>query len=191
MGSREISLPCTRHGVGGGVEGQVGKGEQAVGIARLAAGHGPDAREKLVKVKGLDQIVVCPKVEALDAVRNGITRREEEHGGIHSPVSQRLDELVAVHAGHHDVEQNGVILRAEQAVERLLAVEAAVHAVAVFLECFDNQPIHVLRVFHDQDFQKITSFCRPCGRLFVNPWLYYIISRAHLQLQRPKYRQGA
>ena len=93
LGSREICCPARVTGVGGGVEGQVGKGEQAVGIARLAAGHGPDAREKLVKVKGLDQIVVCPKVEALDAVRNGITRREEEHGGIHSPVSQRLDQL--------------------------------------------------------------------------------------------------
>ena len=138
LGQQGDLLPCARHDVGGGVERQICEGKKAVGVTRFAAGHGPDARKKLVKVKGLDQIVVCPKVEALNAVGNGVARGEKQHGSVHATVSQLLDDLVAVHAGHHDVEQNGVILRAEQRVKRLPAVKAAVYAIAIFLERFCN-----------------------------------------------------
>ena len=116
--------------------------------AHPLAGHGPDAGQQLLKVKGLDQIVIPPQVQALHPVGHTVAGGEEEDGGVVPLVPQLLDQGVAVLFGQHHIQQDAVILRPQQMGLGVLAVKAAVHGVARLGQNFSQQQVQVALIFH-------------------------------------------
>ena len=73
-----------------------------------AAQKGAHAGDELAHAEGLRQVVVAADLEAHHLVELGVARGEEQHGhrGLRA---QTAAQLVAVHAGQHDVEHEQVV----------------------------------------------------------------------------------
>ena len=73
-----------------------------------AAQDGADAGNHLIQREGLGHVVVAAGTQAGDLVFGGVLRGEEEDGDGASELAQAAGHLEAVHAGHHDVEDNQI-----------------------------------------------------------------------------------
>ena len=78
-----------------------------VGVA--TAEHGLDPREQLRKIERLDEVVVRPQLEALDAIA-GLVARAENDDPARAITGEGATELPAVDARHHQVEDDEVRL---------------------------------------------------------------------------------
>ena len=125
-------------------------------------------RDQLYNVEWLDKIVIRPGVEPAHAVGHAVFRREENDRRLVAALAHLRHERKAVHARHHHIEHNGVILRALKIGERLHAVKAAVDAVALGFECFGEDAVEVLFVLHDQNTHTRPSLLSVC-RLIIIP----------------------
>lgn len=98
--------------------GQVGPVRDPAASALRAEGppQGAEAREELVEIERLQQVVVRSGVEPFDAVGDGSERREHEHGGRDVGGAQVPHDLRAVEAGEPAVEQDDVEALPEWAV---------------------------------------------------------------------------
>jgi hypothetical protein len=86
------------------------------------------AREKLSRLERLRHVVVRAGVEPLDLVRGGRAGREHEDGDGVALVAQLVHDLDAVHAGEHDIHDDGVVQAALRGGEAGVTV---VHGLAV------------------------------------------------------------
>ena len=76
--------------------------------AAQAALERAQAREQLVDVEGLDQVVVGAGVESGDALRDAVARAEHEHGREAAAGARAAQDLQSVHARQPEVEHQGV-----------------------------------------------------------------------------------
>ena len=137
--------------VRGGVNSEVRHGEDIGRAAAVLARDDAQPRQKLIKRKRLDKIVVRAGIQPVHAVGHAVLRREKQHRRLVAVGAHLRQHRKPVHARHHHIEHNGVILRALKIVERLYAVKAAVNAVALGFECFGEDAVEVLFVLHDQN----------------------------------------
>ena len=72
------------------------------------AQDGADAGDHLVEGEGLGDVVITASTQAGDLVFGGVLRGEEENGNGASELTQTAGDFEAVHAGHHDVEDNQI-----------------------------------------------------------------------------------
>jgi hypothetical protein len=111
----------------------------------------PEARQQLAEGEGLDEVVVGPRIEAPDTVRDGVTGRQHEHGRPPVPGAQRPAHGEPVHAGQHEVEHDAVVVGLGGPEQRLLAVADGVDGVALLLQAAPDGTRHLDLVFHQQD----------------------------------------
>ena len=83
-------------------------------------------RQQLRDLKGLDDIVVRPQLQALDPVLEGVPRGGENDGDMQR--GKILHQLEAVAAGEHHIQKNQVI---PGFLHRVGGVQAVVHPIAV------------------------------------------------------------
>ena len=78
--------------------------------ARISpAHHGPDSRQQLAEIEGLDQVIVGTDLEALDAISDLVLSRQDDDAGVLVP-TDRLGDRQAVELGHHHVQHDDVRL---------------------------------------------------------------------------------
>ena len=151
LGRERDRAAAARDMVRGGVDREVGDGEDIGRAAAALARDDAQPGQQLVERKRLDEIVIRPGVEPAHAVGYAVLRREKQHRRLVAALAHLRQERKAVHARHHHIEHDGVILRALQIVQRLHAVKAGVDAVAFGCECFGENAVEVLFIFHDQN----------------------------------------
>ena len=76
--------------------------------AHGAAQDGADAGDDLFESEGLGDVVVTTGTQTGHLVLGGVLCGQEEHGGGGAVFAQAAGHLEAVHAGHHDVQDNEV-----------------------------------------------------------------------------------
>jgi len=104
-----------------GVEHEVGEAELLVG--RLdPSQQRAQPRLQLAQRERLDQVVVGARVEAGDAVVDGVARGQHQDRGAIAAAAHAPADLEAVDAGHRHVEHDGVDGARCELIERLLAV---------------------------------------------------------------------
>jgi hypothetical protein len=90
-------------------------------VIRRAADERPDAGDELVQVERLREIVVGAEVEIGNLIGRRIASGEDQdRSGL--CLAQLAEHLAALHAGEHQVENNGVIVSLLGLPQPLLAV---------------------------------------------------------------------
>ena len=105
-------------------------GELALGVAGRAAQQRAHARQHLLEMEGLGDVIVGAGVEALHLVAPAVARGEHQHRHGAAGAPPRLQHRNAVHLGQADVEDDGVVGLGLAEVMPLLAVEGAVDHIA-------------------------------------------------------------
>src|SRR5581483_1610861 len=141
------------HGFAGKeVEFDVAAGE-ASGFDALggAADEGVEAREQFGKSKRFGEVIVTPRLEALDAVVHGGACAKDDDGRGNFFGAHALDEAKAIEPGQHEVDDGGIVGSGFGVGEGVFAVGATVHGVAGLLEAFDNEGSDLVVVLDHQD----------------------------------------
>ena len=136
---------------GPGIEGEIGVGEL---LRRPAVGppqQRPQSGEELLEREGLDDIVVGPGVEAVDAVLDGVARRQHQDRSVIAARPQLPGDLQAIALWHQHVEHDRVqrISRSDR-TESLLAVRRQLDVVALELQRSFERPSELRLVVYDQ-----------------------------------------
>jgi hypothetical protein len=107
---RSMRLPAAADAAAQQVQLQVG-GPQHGGLpCRFApAQQGAHPRQQLRESKRLDQVVVGPQLQALDAVFHLVARGQKQHRHVLAAAAQPLQHLPAVQAGQHHVQHHQVV----------------------------------------------------------------------------------
>ena len=125
----------------------------ALGLAVVAgaAQHGVHAREQLLDLEWLDDVVIRAHLQAGDLVLGLALGGEHDDGHFHG-LAQLAADLPAVHDGQHDVEQHEVGLDLLGHLDGLAAVGRMRHLEPVLLQVQAQQLCDVVIVLHDEHF---------------------------------------
>ncbi len=108
---------------------------QAVEAGRTAAAHQrAQARQQLVELERLRQIVVGPRVQPPHHVLGRIPRREHQDGGVPPLPAQLRGHLKPILLGQHEIQQDRVIVVDMREHGGLVAVLGDIHGVALFAQ---------------------------------------------------------
>lgn len=103
------------------VDVQIGNA-QSLGLLRGALAQAtPDTGKELGKGEGLDQVIVCPQLEASDTIRHIIQRRQKQYGCL-GLGSNGLDDRPPVHTWQHDVQDDDVVVGLFRHVEPIATI---------------------------------------------------------------------
>ena len=144
-------LPSTRDAAGAGVEPHRPAVELALGVAGRAAQQRADARQHLLEMERLGDIVVGAGVEALHLVAPAVARGEDQHRHGAAGAPPGFQHRDAVHLRQADVEDHGVVGLALAEVMPLLAVERAVDDVAGVGQRGRELPVEIGIVLDDEE----------------------------------------
>ena len=112
LGGGEVNLFVTEeHFVGVHVQGEGINAQYGVVLfldAAATAQNGTDAGDHLVEGEGLGDVVVTTGTQTGHLVFGGVLCGQEQHGGGGAVFAQAAGHLEAVHAGHHDVQDDEV-----------------------------------------------------------------------------------
>ena len=106
-----------------------------------AAGRGTDTSHQLLHREGLDEVVVGPELEGVDAVVLGAAGADHHDGRADALASSGLDQVPAVAPGKHEVEDADVRALEAKPCEARLAMTHPERIEAGLLEV----PSHALR----------------------------------------------
>src|SRR5262245_50317919 len=143
-----LAAPC--HLAGRQIHRQVRLLESQDVIRAAAAQERTDPRQELGKGKRLDEIVVRAEIETLDAVVDGVLRRQDQHGRLKPALAKCGKNLQAAPPRQHEVEHHEIegLMVGEE--ESFLARGRHVHFVAFGLEPFAKSLGNLSLVLHDQ-----------------------------------------
>ena len=116
----------------------------------LVAGYDAYARKQLLKGEWLDQIIVAAYVQPVNYILHGIPGSKEQHRGAIPFGAYHLYHLKAVYLWQHYVHKHSVVAAHADIVQRILAVQAAIHTVARSAQLIAYNVIQVLFVFHNE-----------------------------------------
>ena len=122
--------------------------------------HGPDAGEQLLGAERLGQVVVGPGVEPGDPVDLRGPGREHDHRDL-ALAADQAEQLEAVEAGHHHVEQDQVVPAAERPGQPPSAVVDRLQADAPAGEELLHQLAELDVVVDQQDRESRRARARP------------------------------
>ncbi len=123
--------PVAMDAAGGEVDLERTVGDDGVGVAAVAARDRPDPRRELGQVEGFHEIVVRPRVQPLDPVRNLIERGQDDDRGHVAARPQPPQERDAPSVGKHQVKQHEIEGSAADRVARRIEALHPVHRMAV------------------------------------------------------------
>ncbi|MNY07295.1 hypothetical protein D3C86_1400940 [compost metagenome] len=103
-----VTIDLDRLGVQ--VHGDLAGVDDGLGVTLGATDHGVGARDQLVLVEGLGQIVVGAAAEGLDLGFNLVAAREDHDRRIDLADAQLTQNLKAAHVGQVQVQQNEVVV---------------------------------------------------------------------------------
>ena len=95
------------------VEAHVTHAERRSVNCRRGTRHGTNTRKQFLGGKRLGQVIVGTGIQALDLIGHLAFCREHDDGQSLSGGACTLEHLDAVHAGHHDVQDCGVVIVGE------------------------------------------------------------------------------
>ena len=121
----------------------------------------PDPREHLLERKRFDQVIVGPAVQAPHAILERIARGQNQHRCLVSPLAQRSEDLQAVAARQHEIEQDGVERFGVQTEKRTFARVLDRDVVAFTVESFPEGIGDLLFVLDDEDPRRHVSRGHP------------------------------
>ena len=122
------------------------------------AGHGSDTGHQLSGGKGFGEIVVGSHVQAGHLVLHLGLCGEYKHRNRIALLTQPPQDLQAVQLGHHNIQNQRVVVAAVQKIQGLLAVVHRIHGVVVFLQQSGNSPGQGTLVFRQQNSHFVAFF---------------------------------
>ena len=128
---RSICAVAARDLVGVRVEHQVADPQRRHAARRPAAQQRPQAREQLLALERLDEVVVGADVEPLDARLERVARGEHQDRHVVAVLAQAARDVDAVEPREPEVEHDQVGQERVRLVERLHAVGGELDVVAV------------------------------------------------------------
>ena len=113
-----------------------------------------DARQHLLHVEGLGDIIVGAGVHAGDLVAPALARREDEHRHLALVAPPLLEHAQAVFLGQAEIEHDGVVGLGIAEKMPLLAVERGIDGVARIAQRGDELTVEVWIVLDDEKSQS-------------------------------------
>ena len=110
-----------------------------------------DAQQHLLGIDGLGHVIVGSGEKALAFVRGQLLCRDHQDRNRVSRGAQFAREGIAVHAGHHDVQQDEIDMVAVQKRERVLSVDRGYYAVFCAFQHGLHELARVGVVLYDKD----------------------------------------
>lgn len=142
------------------IEHQVGNLQALAGATRAAQDR-LDARIEFGQRERLDQIVVGTAAQTLQAIIERVAGSEHDHRHLAAGFAQAAAELVAIHAGQHDVEDDQVVMPGQRQMQSARPVARAIDDMTGGFEVVDDVGEDVRVVFDDQQTHALeTSVCR-------------------------------
>ena len=108
------------------VDGDIADDEHRRGIAAGSPHERAKARHELGDGKGLRQIIVGAKIERLDAIVDGVERRQNQHRRARARLPQILQQRPAAALRHHQVEHHRIVGHFAEHVLRFVAIRGDV-----------------------------------------------------------------
>ena len=173
LGARELGeVVADHHAVARAVELELAERERiGIALAIRAAHERAQARLQLAHVERLDEVVVGARVEAVDAVGDGVARREHQDRHAIAGRAQAPADLEAVDVRHADVEHDGVGHGGRGLGERLLAALRHLHLVAGERQRAAQSVAHGAIVIDNEDpHSPIVPACRAFGHDSYGGW---------------------
>ncbi len=127
----------------------------ALGVAGGAAHLGPHARQQLLHVEGLGDVVVGAGVHARHLVAPAVARREDDHRHVAFRAPPLLQHADAVHLRQAGVEDDHVVGFGVAEEEAFLAIEGGIDGVARVGERRDELPVEIAIVLDNQNPQVV------------------------------------
>ncbi len=132
------------------VQGDRAAAQRCVGEPRGAAQQRAQAREQLLDVKRLDEIVVGARLQAFDLVLPAAVGGENEHGVAMLARAQRANDVDAGELRQAEIHHRDVDGVLAAVVERLLAVAGGVDGIALGAQPLDELLAQRRLVLDDQ-----------------------------------------
>ena len=151
LGRKRDALPAAGGGAGGAVHPQVPHGDDVADLVAAAADQHPQPGQQFGQRKGLDEVIVGAAVQPAHPVLDPVPRGQQQHGGLVAGGTAAAQHLQPVHPRQHHVQHHGVVFPARQIFQRVVPVQAAVHAVMGGRELLDQQGVHLRLILHHQD----------------------------------------
>ena len=152
--------PSHRDPRGLGVEAERPAFDLAPGVAGGAPQQRADARQHLLHVEGLGDVVVGAGVHAGHLVAPAVARGEDEHRHLALVAAPLLEHAEAVHLGQAEIEHDGVVGLGIAEEMPLLAVEGGIDGVARIAQRRDELPVEIGIVLDDEKPQTANPPCR-------------------------------
>src|SRR5271166_5189473 len=155
------------------VEPDRADGEIAGRAARRPAQQRAQARQHLLHMKGLGDIIVGACIYALDLLAPAVARGEDQHWHRAPRLPPRLEDRDAVALRQAEIEYDRVIGLGVALKPALFPVERAVDRVTGGLEGSGNLPVEIAIVFDNQKSHQSLSLSR--GRLVLDGGIMHIM----------------
>src|SRR5262249_19328773 len=146
-------IAVDRHPTCAGIEPHGAAIEFALGVPSRTPQQCADARQNLLEMKRLCDVVISACIEALNLVAPAVAGSKDEdwHGSAGAPPS--LKDWDAVHLGEPDVEDYRVIWFAFAEIVALFAIEGAVDHIACVSKRSCKLPVEVGIILDDEETQ--------------------------------------
>ena len=138
------------HGAPPLVQLELAHAEHLVGLQRRAPQERAGAGEQLREGEGLGEVVVGAGVQAGHLVVDLVAGGEQQDRGGRPRGAHAAQHLEAVHAGQHDVQDDGVELGVQGALQPSPAVGLHRHHEAGFAQALTDEAGDAAFVFHDE-----------------------------------------
>ena len=148
-----IGWPSQGDAGGLGVEAQGPALEVALGVAGSAAHLGADARQQLLHVEGLGDVVVGAGVHAGHLVAPAVAGGEDDHRHLALGAAPLLEHADAVHLRQAGIEDDDVVGLGLAEEVAFLAVEGRIDGVARVRQGRTQLAIEIAIILDDQDAQ--------------------------------------
>ncbi|MNJ36677.1 hypothetical protein D3C77_314740 [compost metagenome] len=149
------------------VQAQVGKAQAGfLGRAAAATQQAAHPCQQLGEGKRLDQVIIGAQLQAMHAVFYGIAGGEEQHRHLTASCAYGLENLPAIAAGQHHIEDQQVVVAGQGQVLAGIAVGGQLRGKACFTEALAQVLAGLGLVFDDQQFHQGGSWTWVAG------WLY-------------------
>ena len=144
-----------------GVEPQRPALDVALGMAGRAAHLGAHARQQLLHVEGLGDVVVGAGVHARHLVAPAVARGEDDDRHVALRAPPLLEHADAVHLGQAGIEDDDVVGLGVAEEEAFLAVEGGIDGIAGVGQRRDELPVEIAIVLDNQNPQGRLLRCAP------------------------------
>ena len=136
------------------IQGDVLVGDEA-GFLGVVLGHPAQdhtqSGDDLFQGEGLGDVVVRADSQAVDTVLHAVLGGEEQGRGIVAGLAELVEQGEAVHAGHHDVQDEGVGAVGIRDLQRGLPVVSSLHVESLELQADLDQVGDVVLIVDDEN----------------------------------------